>query len=96
MKLKLGDLVHIPSGAYRLLHVKEDDPNGQMPIPFNFSLTTKPILGVFKEELSESQCIVIFHDGEFILDKKTVYLKNGETNDRTDNNNKNKRELVLE
>ena len=96
MKLKLGDLVHIPSGAYRILQTKEDDLDGQMHIPFSFSLTTKPILGVFKEELSESQCVVIFHDGEFILDKKTVYLKNGETNDRTNNNNKNCRQLVLE
>jgi hypothetical protein len=92
----MGDLVHIPSGAYRILHVKEEDPDGQMAIPFHFSLTTKPILGVFKRELSESQCIVLFHDGEYVLDKKTVYLKNGDTDDRTSNDNESIRELVLE
>ena len=96
MKLRTGDLVHIPSGAYRILHVKDDDPDGQMPIPFHFSLTTKPILGVFKRELSESQCVVLFHDGEYVLDKSTVYLKNGEKNDRANNNNESRRELVLE
>lgn len=78
MKLRMGDLVHIPSGAYRILHVREEQPDGQMTIPFHFSLTTKPILGVFKEELSDSQCVVMFHDGEYVLDKRTVYLKNGE------------------
>jgi hypothetical protein len=96
MKLKLGDLVHIPSGSYRILYTKEDDPNGQMSIPFSFSLTTKPIIGVFKEEHSDSQCVVVFHDGEYILDKNTVYLKNGETNDRTNNDNQSIRKLVLE
>ena len=32
---------------------------------------------------SETQCVVVFHDGEYILDRNTVYLKNGEKNDRT-------------
>lgn len=96
MKLKLGDLVHIPSGSYRILYTDDEDPNGQMTIPFSFSLTTKPIIGVFKEEHSDSQCIVVFHDGEFILDKKTVYLKNGDTNDRINNNIQSRRHMVPE
>ncbi len=93
MKLKLGDLVHIPSGSYRILYTREDG-SGQVPIPFGFSLTTKPTIGVYKEEHSDTQCVVVFHDGEYILDKSTVYLKNGETNDRTNNNIECRRQLV--
>ena len=95
MKLKLGDLVHIPSGSYRILYTKEEQ-DGQMTIPFSYSLTTRPIIGVFKEECSETQCVVVFHDGEYILDKSTVYLKNGENNDRINNNIQSSRQLVSE
>jgi hypothetical protein len=76
LKLKLGDLVHIPSGSYRILYTKEEQEE-QQHIPFHISLTTKPIIGVYKKECSETQCVVVFHDGEFVLDKTTVYLKNG-------------------
>lgn len=93
MKLKLGDLVHIPSGSYRILYTKEQT-NGQVPIPFGFSLTTKPIVGVYKQEHSDTQCVVVFHDGEYILEKSTVYLKIGETNGRINNNIKCSRQLV--
>ena len=83
MKLKMGDLVHVPSGSYRMLCADEEEGNGQRSIPFHISLTTKPIIGIYKEIHSETQCVVVFHDGEYILDKNTVYLKNGEKNDRT-------------
>jgi hypothetical protein len=95
MKLKLGDLVHVPSGSYRILYTKEEQGD-QMSIPFSFSLTTKPIIGVFKEECSDTQCVVVFHDGEFILDKTTVYLKNGDSDDRINNNIESSRQLVSE
>ena len=95
MSLKLGDLVHIPSGSYRILYSKEEQ-DGQMSIPFSFSLTTKPILGVYKESHSDTQCVVVFHDGEYILDKSTVFLKNGEKNDTIYNDNPNKRTMVFE
>ena len=48
MKFKTGDLVHIPSGAYRILYTKEQD-DGQMHIPFSFSITQSPKVGVFKQ-----------------------------------------------
>ena len=83
MKLKMGDLVHVPSGSYRMLCDNDEGEGGQRSIPFHISLTTKPIIGIYKEIHSETQCVVVFHDGEYILDKNTVYLKNGEKNDRT-------------
>ena len=47
MKFKTGDLVHVPSGSYRVLYT-EPDPEGQMKIPFSFSITQKPAVGIFK------------------------------------------------
>ncbi len=84
MQFKLGDLVHVPSGSYRVLYT---EPKGQLAIPFSFSITEVPKLGVFKEYFGEQECIVLFNDGEFAVDTRWVYHKQGEeTDDRIDNN----------
>ena len=95
MKFKTGDLVHVPSGSYRVLYT-EPDPEGQMKIPFSFSITQKPAVGIFKSYLGSDECVILFTDGEFAVGTKCVYFKQGVKNDRTDNNNTNKRDLVLE
>jgi len=96
MKFKMGDLVHIPSGSYRILYTKEDD-NGQMHIPFSFSITQKPKVGVFKKYFGSGECVVLFSDGEFCIDTRWVFKKQGEIkNDRTYYNIESRRELVLE
>ena len=96
MKFKLGDLVHVPSGAYRVLYTKEDD-GGQMHIPFSFSITQKPKVGVFKKYNGSSECVVLFSDGEFCIDTRCVFKKQGETkNDRTYYDFENSKQLVFE
>ena len=78
-KLKTGDLVHVPAGAYRMKIQKD----GQMTIPWDCNLCMRPLLGVFKEQVNERECVVLFHDGEWVIDSGCVYLKNkGETDDR--------------
>lgn len=93
MKFKTGDLVHIPSGSYRILYVNEDE-NGQIPIPFSFSITQEPKVGVFKKYFGSDECIILFNDGEFCIDTRCVYNKQGVKNDRTNNNNTSKRNMV--
>ena len=51
MKFKMGDLVHVPSGSYRVCIHKEEPDDGQMQIPFTFSITQEPKVGVFKSYL---------------------------------------------
>lgn len=95
MKFKTGDLVHVPSGSYRVLYTVPDQ-DGQLKIPFSYSITQEPVVGIFKNYLGSDECIVMFPDGEFAVDKRCVYFKQGEKNDRTNNNNTDKRDLVLE
>tara|TARA_Y100000592_G_C5427608_1_gene296585 strand:- start:517 stop:804 length:288 start_codon:yes stop_codon:yes gene_type:complete len=95
MKFKTGDLVHIPSGSYRVLYT-EPDLKGQMKIPFSFSITQKPIVGIFKNYLGSDECLILFTDGEFAVDTRCVYFKQGVKNDRINNNNTSKRNLVFE
>ncbi len=96
MKFNVGDLVHIPSGAYRILYNKQDD-NGQMHIPFSFSITQSPKVGVFKQYHGSQECIVLFSDGEFCIDTKCVFKKQGETkNDRTYYDLQNRSTMALE
>ena len=95
MKFKMGDLVHVPSGAYRVLYT-EPNPDGQMPIPFSFSITQKPAVGIFKSYLGSDECVVLFTDGEFAIDTRCVFFKQGVKNDRVGNNSTNKRDLVFE
>ena len=93
-KLKMGDLVHIPAGAYRIKFLK-DESDGQMTIPWNCNLAMKPLLGIFKEQISERECIVVFHDGEWVIDSTCVYPKNiGERNDRISEYNESWGSLV--
>lgn len=89
----MGDLVHVPSGSYRVLYTEPKD-DGQLKIPFSFSITQEPVVGVFKQYLGSDECVVLFNDGEYAVDRRCVYFKQGERNDRTDNNNANKRDLV--
>jgi len=78
-KIKIGDLVHIPAGAYRM----KMQTDGQMSIPWDCNLCMRPLLGVFKQQVNERECVVLFHDGEWVIDSASVYLKNqGEENDR--------------
>ena len=95
MKFKTGDLVHVPSGSYRVLYTVPDT-DGQLKIPFSYSITQEPVVGIFKNYLGSDECIVMFPDGEFAVDKRCVYFKQGEKNDRTNNNNKSKRNMVSE
>ena len=69
MKFKMGDLVHVPTGSYRILYTREDD-DGQMHIPFSFSITQKPKVGVFKQYHGSHECVVLFSDGEYCIDTK--------------------------
>ena len=90
-KLKTGDLVHIPAGAYRM---KIQD-SGQMSIPWDCNLCMKPLIGVFKKSVNDRECIVLFHDGEWVIDSNCVYLKiQGEQNDRISEHNKSWGNLV--
>ena len=88
MKLRTGDLVHVPAGAYRIKFM-EDEEDGQMHIPGNCNLSMKPLLGIFKEHINERECVVLFHDGEWVVDSQSVYVKNkGDRNVRINKHNK--------
>ena len=92
--LKVGDLVHIPAGAYRIKFLKDED-DGQMHIPWNCNLSMKPLVGIFKEHINEKECIIMFYDGEWVVDSGSVYLKNkGVKNDRISEYNEDWGSLV--
>ena len=94
MKFKLGDLVHVPTGSYRILYTKEEE-DGQMHIPFTFSITQEPKVGVFKTYFGSSECVIVFNDGEYCVDTRWVFKKQGvEKNDRTYYDFSSKSELV--
>ena len=83
MDFKLGDLVHIPSGSYRVLYTmdmefEDEIDEKQIHIPFSFSITQEPKLGVFKKYFGEQECIVMFNDGEFCISTRCLYKKQGE------------------
>ena len=82
-KLNTGDLVHIPSGTYRL-KFRTEDQDGQMSIPWDCNLAMEPLMGIFKEQISDRESIVVFFDGEWVIDNNCIYLKNkGDKNVRT-------------
>jgi len=83
MKFKMGDLVHVPTGSYRVLYTKEEEDDGQMHIPFTFSITQEPKVGVFKNYFGSSECVILFNDGEYCVDTRWVFKKEGEKNVRT-------------
>ena len=94
MKFKMGDLVHVPTGSYRILYTSEEE-DGQMHIPFTFSITQEPKVGVFKNYFGSSECVILFNDGEYCVDTRWVFKKQGvEKNDRTYYNFADKSELV--
>ena len=93
MKFKTGDLVHVPSGSYRVLYTLPDE-QGQLKIPFSFSITQEPVVGIFKNYLGSDECLVLFPDGEFAVANKCVYFKQGEKNDRIDNDNEDKGDVA--
>ena len=94
MKFKMGDLVHIPTGSYRVLYTKEEE-DGQMHIPFTFSITQEPKVGVFKNYFGSSECVILFNDGEYCVDTRWVFKKQGvQKNDRTYYNISSKSDLV--
>lgn len=83
MKFKMGDLVHIPTGSYRVLYTNEEE-DGQMHIPFTFSITQEPKIGVFKNYFGSNECVILFNDGEYCVDTRWVFKKQGvKENDRT-------------
>lgn len=93
-RLKTGDLVHIPAGSYRIKYRIEKD-DGQMTIPWDCNLCMKPLIGVFKEVVNERECVVMFHDGEWVIETRSVYLKiQGEQDDRISEYNKSWGNLV--
>tara|TARA_Y100001937_G_scaffold125090_1_gene191131 strand:+ start:644 stop:922 length:279 start_codon:yes stop_codon:yes gene_type:complete len=90
----MGDLVHVPTGSYRILYTREED-DGQMHIPFTFSITQEPKVGVFKNYFGSSECVILFNDGEYCVDTRWVFKKQGvKENDRTYYNFSNKSKLV--
>jgi len=90
-KIKIGDLVHVPAGAYRM----KMQTDGQMSIPWDCNLCMRPLVGVFKQQVNERECVVLFHDGEWVIDSGSVYLKNqGEENDRISEYSENWGNLV--
>jgi len=94
MKFKMGDLVHVPTGSYRILYTN-DEEDGQMHIPFTFSITQKPMVGVFKNYFGSSECVILFNDGEYCVDTRWVSKKQGvKQNDRAYYNISSKSELV--
>ena len=94
MKFRMGDLVHVPTGSYRILYTREED-DGQMHIPFTFSITQEPKVGVFKNYFGSSECVILFNDGEYCVDTRWVFKKQGvKENDRTYYNFSNKSKLV--
>ena len=94
-KLKAGDLVHVPAGAYRIKLLDNQDEDGQMHIPWNCNLSMKPLLGIFKKQVNERECVVMFHDGEWVVDAGCVYLKNtGGRSDRVSEYNESWANLV--
>ncbi len=93
-KLKTGDLVHIPAGAYRVRFRKDED-DGQMSIPWDSNLLMEPRVGIFKTLFSDRECVVVFNDGEWVIDRSSVYLKNrGDEDVRINNTVKNWRTMV--
>ena len=77
-EFKTGDLVHIPSGSYRMKVSSEKD---QYRIPFSANILTEPLIGVFKEPIDNTTSVVVFHDGEWIVENSCVYSKlQGENN----------------
>ena len=94
-KFKTGDLVHVPAGAYRIKLLENQDADGQMHIPWNCNLSMKPLLGIFKKHVNERECVVMFHDGEWVVDSGSIYPKNkGVQNDRISEYNENWGNLV--
>ncbi len=94
MKFKMGDLVHVPTGSYRVLYTREEE-DGQMHIPFTFSITQEPKVGVFKNYFGSSECVILFNDGEYCVDTRWVFKKQGvNKNDRTYHDLSSKSELV--
>lgn len=89
---KTGDLVHIPSGSYRMKIYSEDK---QYKIPFSANILTEPLIGVFKEPIDNTTCVVVFHDGEWIVENSCVYSKiQGEKNVRASEHKQDRRQLA--
>tara|TARA_B100000900_G_C20495108_1_gene681250 strand:- start:706 stop:996 length:291 start_codon:yes stop_codon:yes gene_type:complete len=93
-KLKTGDLVHVPAGAYRIKFRNEDD-DGQMSIPWDCNMLMEPKIGIFKKVFSEREYVVVFSDGEWVIDNACVYLKNkGEKDVRINQHIEDRRTMV--
>ena len=93
-KLKAGDLVHIPSGTYRL-KFRTEGRDGQMSIPWDCNLAMEPLMGIFKEQVNEKESVVVFFDGEWVINNDCIYLKNkGDGDVRTREYNKSWRTMV--
>ena len=95
MKFKMGDLVHIPTGSYRVLYTKEQE-DGQMHIPFTFSITQEPKVGVFKNYFGSNECVILFNDGEYCVDTRWVFKKQGVKNARINNDLEYRIDMVSE
>jgi hypothetical protein len=94
MNLKVGDLVHIPAGSYRIKYRTQEE-DGQMSIPWDCNLCMRPLVGVFKETVNERECVIVFHVGEWVIDSSCVYLKNkGDEYDRISEYSKEWKQLV--
>tara|TARA_B100001093_G_C26566359_1_gene900949 strand:- start:389 stop:676 length:288 start_codon:yes stop_codon:yes gene_type:complete len=94
MKFKTGDLVHIPAGTYRL-RFKSEDLDGQMCIPWDCNIAMEPLMGIYKEQANERESVIVFFDGEWVIENNYIYLKNkGARNVRTNQYNESRRTMV--
>ena len=80
-----GDLVHVPAGAYRM---KLADERDQYKIPFTANILRKPLVGIFKEPVDHTTSIVVFYDGEWVVENSCVYCKNEGGNNVGNNKHK--------
>lgn len=93
-KLRPGELVHIPSGTYRL-RFRTQDQDGQMTIPWDCNIAMEPLVGIYKEQVNEKESLIVFFDGEWVVENNSIYLKNkGEKNVRTNQYIKSRRTMV--
>ena len=68
INFKTGDLVHIPAEVYRF-----KKPDLQLDFFSSIGKTKQPMVGLFKDYLDNKQCLVSFHDGEWIIPTRNVY-----------------------
>ena len=84
---KTGDLVFIPQSCHRFVK-SEITKEQSLDYYKSLSITTRPMLGVFRELVGENDCLVAFPDGTWMINLRDIYHHNEEKSDRIDSNRK--------